>query len=66
MSPLFLPTGILFFPVKRTPRISRRRAWDESSFFTDRYFVFSSKEDPKDKGPGPGLGVLEKVVIGGV
>ena len=21
MSPLFLPTGILFFPVKRTPRI---------------------------------------------
>ena len=48
-----------------TPKtlIFAQRAWDESSFFYLPVFCFYiEKEDPKDKGPGPGLGVLETVV----
>jgi hypothetical protein len=44
----------------RKPLIFAQRAWEDSLLFRTRYFIdFTSiEEDPKDKGPGPGLGVL--------
>jgi hypothetical protein len=53
-----------FYLVRGPQGYSPRELGMNPLFFTYRYFVFYlEKEDPKNKGPGPGLGVLEAVVI---